>query len=58
MLIEGNAGFGKTTLLLRLAVDWADGKAYMDQFAFVFLIKLRQFQVTLYFMTAFCMHCQ
>ncbi len=45
VLIEGNPGYGKTTLTLKMASDWAAKKIYIDKFHLVFLIPLRDFQV-------------
>lgn len=45
VLIEGNPGYGKTTLTLKMASDWAASKEYIDKFHLVFLIPLRDFQV-------------
>lgn len=44
VLIEGNPGYGKTTLTLKMASDWAAKKEYIDNFHLVFLIPLRDFQ--------------
>ena len=44
VLIEGNPGYGKTTLTLKMASDWAASKDYIDKFQLVFLIPLRDFQ--------------
>lgn len=43
VLIEGNPGYGKTTLTLKLASDWAARKEHIDKFHLVFLIPLRDF---------------
>ena len=45
VLVEGNPGYGKTTLTLKLASDWASEKEYLSRFHLVFLITLRDFQV-------------
>lgn len=45
VLIEGNPGYGKTTLTLKMASDWAARKEYIDKFHLVFLIPLRDFHV-------------
>ena len=46
VLIEGNPGYGKTTLTLKMALDWAAKKLYMNKFQLVFLIQLRHFKVS------------
>lgn len=48
VLIEGNPGYGKTTLTLKMASDWAARKEYIDKFHLVFLIPLRDFQVKVF----------
>ena len=45
ILIEGNPGYGKTTLALKMASDWALKTEYMSQYQLVFLIQLRHFHV-------------
>lgn len=46
ILIEGNPGYGKTTLTLKMASDWAAKKEYINKFHLVFLIPLRDFHVS------------
>ena len=46
VLIEGNPGYGKTTLTLKMASDWAARKEYINKFHLVFLIPLRDFHVS------------
>uniref|UniRef100_T1J9V0 NACHT domain-containing protein n=1 Tax=Strigamia maritima TaxID=126957 RepID=T1J9V0_STRMM len=43
ILIEGQPGFGKTTLATKLTYDWAVDKKYIN-FQFVFFIPLRELQ--------------
>lgn len=45
ILIEGKPGYGKTTLALKIASDWAAKMDYMNKYQLVFLIHLRDFQV-------------
>uniref|UniRef100_T1IHR1 NACHT domain-containing protein n=1 Tax=Strigamia maritima TaxID=126957 RepID=T1IHR1_STRMM len=42
ILVEGQPGFGKTTLATKLVHDWAMGKKYIDSFKFTFFIPLRE----------------
>ena len=45
ILIEGKPGYGKTTLALKIASDWANKKDYISRYQSVFLIHLQDFQV-------------
>ena len=42
VLIRGKAGVGKTTLVRRIASQWAAGKFWKDEFSHVFVITLRE----------------
>uniref|UniRef100_T1IL94 NACHT domain-containing protein n=1 Tax=Strigamia maritima TaxID=126957 RepID=T1IL94_STRMM len=44
ILIEGQPGFGKTTLALKLASDWALNKTYINFFKLAFFVPLRELQ--------------
>lgn len=46
ILVEGDAGIGKTTLSLCISEDWADGK-YFQQFDLLLLLPLRQNEISL-----------
>ena len=45
ILIEGDAGIGKTTLCISASEDWADGKLF-QQFELLLLLPLRQKQIS------------
>ena len=42
LLIRGKAGVGKTTLVRRIASQWAAGNLWKDQFIYAFVITLRE----------------
>ena len=42
LLIRGKAGVGKTTLVKRIASQWAAGNLWKNQFTYVFVITLRE----------------
>ena len=42
VLIRGKAGVGKTTLVRRIASQWAAGNLWKDRFSYVFVITLRE----------------
>ena len=42
IIVEGNAGYGKTTLAARVAYDWASGADYLKDYSHAFLIYLRE----------------
>ena len=42
VLIRGKAGVGKTTLVTRIASQWATGELWKDVFSHVFVITLRE----------------
>ena len=42
VLIRGKAGVGKTTLVMRIASQWAAGELWKDVFSHVFVITLRE----------------
>uniref|UniRef100_T1IVX3 NACHT domain-containing protein n=1 Tax=Strigamia maritima TaxID=126957 RepID=T1IVX3_STRMM len=42
ILIEGQPGFGKTTMATKLAYDWARNEKYMNHFKLVFFMPLRE----------------
>ena len=42
VLIRGKAGIGKTTLVRRIACQWAAGELWKDVFSHVFVITLRE----------------
>ena len=42
VLIRGKAGVGKSTLVKRIACQWASGKVWKDIFSHVFVITLRE----------------
>uniref|UniRef100_T1IR54 NACHT domain-containing protein n=1 Tax=Strigamia maritima TaxID=126957 RepID=T1IR54_STRMM len=44
ILLEGQPGSGKTSLVTRIAYDWANEKEYLDQFKLLFLLPLRELQ--------------
>ena len=46
ILVEGDAGIGKTSLTFRISEDWADGKLF-QQFELLLLLPLRQPEVSL-----------
>ncbi|XP_043233725.1 uncharacterized protein LOC122387526 [Amphibalanus amphitrite] len=50
ILVEGEPGFGKSTLMLKLLHDWAcdDAPQYLRYFHFAFLIPLWEFNGSLY----------
>lgn len=41
LFVEGHSGYGKTTLALKIAYDWAKRQEYLSNFRAVFLISLR-----------------
>ena len=45
ILIEGKPGYGKTTLALKIASDWAAKQDYVSKYNLVFFIRLQDFQV-------------
>ena len=45
ILVEGDAGIGKTSLTFRISEDWADGKLF-QQFDLLLLLPLRQTEVS------------
>ena len=45
ILVEGDAGIGKTSLTFRISEDWADGKLF-QQFELLLLLPLRQTEVS------------
>uniref|UniRef100_T1JAQ9 NACHT domain-containing protein n=1 Tax=Strigamia maritima TaxID=126957 RepID=T1JAQ9_STRMM len=44
ILIEGQPGYGKTTLATKIVFDWALSKNYIKHFKLTFIISLRQLQ--------------
>ena len=44
LLIRGKAGVGKTTLVRRIASQWAAGNLWKNRFSYVFVITLRELQ--------------
>ncbi|XP_070559006.1 NACHT, LRR and PYD domains-containing protein 3-like [Ptychodera flava] len=44
ILMEGEAGIGKTTLCRKLAYDWRNGEDYIKGFKVVFVIDIRKFK--------------
>ena len=46
ILVEGDAGIGKTSLTFRISEDWADGKLF-QQFELLLLLPLRQTEISL-----------
>ncbi|XP_037091594.1 uncharacterized protein LOC119111861 isoform X2 [Pollicipes pollicipes] len=47
IVVEGHAGYGKTTLAAKVAYDWATGQDYLKQFSHAFLVLLREFRGSL-----------
>ena len=43
VLIRGKAGVGKSTLVKRIASQWAAGKVWKDVFSYVFVVTLREY---------------
>uniref|UniRef100_T1J5E8 NACHT domain-containing protein n=1 Tax=Strigamia maritima TaxID=126957 RepID=T1J5E8_STRMM len=44
ILIEGQPGYGKTTLATKIVNDWANSRKYIKHFKLAFLIPLRELQ--------------
>ncbi|KAG7462125.1 hypothetical protein MATL_G00199340 [Megalops atlanticus] len=42
VILQGQAGIGKSFTALKIMSDWASGKLYSDRFQYVFLLKCRQ----------------
>ncbi|XP_063289974.1 NACHT, LRR and PYD domains-containing protein 3-like [Pelobates fuscus] len=42
VVLQGPAGFGKTTTAQKIMLDWASGKLYQDRFHFIFYISCRE----------------
>ncbi|XP_043232177.1 uncharacterized protein LOC122386735 isoform X2 [Amphibalanus amphitrite] len=42
IIVEGHAGYGKSTLAARVAFDWATGADYLKEYSHAFLIYLRE----------------
>ncbi|XP_065567947.1 NACHT, LRR and PYD domains-containing protein 4-like isoform X2 [Artemia franciscana] len=42
LLLEGPPGYGKSTLALKVALDWSEGKQYLKDYEFLFLIQLAE----------------
>lgn len=42
IIVEGHAGYGKTTLAAKVAFDWANGASYLQRYNHAFLISLRE----------------
>ncbi|XP_068920849.1 NACHT, LRR and PYD domains-containing protein 12-like isoform X2 [Petaurus breviceps papuanus] len=42
VVLQGAAGIGKTTLAIKVMLDWAEGKLYQERFDFVFYLTCRE----------------
>ncbi|XP_027722091.1 NACHT, LRR and PYD domains-containing protein 12-like isoform X2 [Vombatus ursinus] len=42
VVLQGAAGIGKTTLAIKVMLDWAEGKLYQDRFDYVFYLTCRE----------------
>ncbi|XP_036406644.1 NACHT, LRR and PYD domains-containing protein 3-like [Megalops cyprinoides] len=42
VILQGQAGMGKSFTALKIMSDWASGKLYSDRFQYIFLLKCRQ----------------
>ncbi|XP_074073488.1 NACHT, LRR and PYD domains-containing protein 12-like isoform X2 [Macrotis lagotis] len=42
VMLQGPAGIGKTTLALKVMLDWAEGKLYQNKFNYVFFLSCRE----------------
>lgn len=42
VVLQGNAGTGKTTLVKKMLLDWASGNLYSDQFDYVFYVSCKE----------------
>ncbi|XP_055972314.1 NACHT, LRR and PYD domains-containing protein 10 [Sorex fumeus] len=42
VVLQGNAGTGKTTLVRKMVLDWASGTLYPGQFDYVFYVSCRE----------------
>ncbi|XP_074071250.1 NACHT, LRR and PYD domains-containing protein 12-like [Macrotis lagotis] len=42
VVLQGAAGIGKTTLAIKVILDWAEGKLYQDIFDYVFYLSCRE----------------
>ncbi|XP_072471739.1 NACHT, LRR and PYD domains-containing protein 12-like [Notamacropus eugenii] len=42
VVLQGAAGIGKTTLAIKVMLDWAEGKLYQERFDYVFYLTCRE----------------
>ncbi|XP_072466334.1 NACHT, LRR and PYD domains-containing protein 12-like isoform X2 [Notamacropus eugenii] len=42
VVLQGPAGIGKTTLAIKVMLDWAEGKLYQERFDYVFYLTCRE----------------
>ncbi|XP_020823344.1 NACHT, LRR and PYD domains-containing protein 12-like isoform X2 [Phascolarctos cinereus] len=42
VVLQGGAGIGKTTLAIKVILEWAEGKLYQDRFDYVFYLTCRE----------------
>ncbi|XP_072466339.1 uncharacterized protein [Notamacropus eugenii] len=42
VVLQGAAGIGKTTLAIKVMLDWAEGKLYQERFNYVFYLTCRE----------------